>query len=137
MYATAPTGNCPKRCVNQPFANDRFRPRSRELVVRRADQARVRKTQYIVQPRHKRPLGYSYNKPASVSFEERLADRLSNAGEKRDKRYDIPTEDERIQHGRQSKLFRRATKENFPSVREKHGIETTAIREKLAQVGLQ
>jgi len=135
MYATTAKENDPKTCAKPHFAHNRFRPGRRELVIRRVDQARVRDNKYVVQARPKRPPGYSYNKPAAVSFEERLADRLSQACEKRDKRYDIPTEDERIQHGRESKLFRRATKERFPTVRETHGIETTAIREKLAQVG--
>jgi hypothetical protein len=116
------------------FANNRFRRRPGcELDVRRVNPAGV--PYYIVEPRYKRPLGYAYNKPAALSFEERLADRLCNACEKRDKRYDIPTQDKRIEHGRVSKLFRRATKERFDSIRKIHGIETTAIREKLAQVG--
>lgn len=137
MYVTVARDKTQKTCAKPLYAHNKYRPGRRELVVRRVDQARVRDTKYVAQTRPKRPAGYQYNKLHGISFEERLADRLCGESDKRDRRYDIPTEGERIQHGRDSKLFRRVTKEIWPTIQETHGIEVQTIREKLEDMGTE
>jgi hypothetical protein len=136
MFVGRKKENSPEGGPSPLRAHNRNRPGRRQLVVRRFDQSRLK--ELVVPPRAKKGPRREVNKDTNGKFEAELAAKYEQAPPPYvDRRYEIPTQDDRVDLGRRTDLPRRVRRDIVPTVLETHGFDGDVVRERLEEFGAE